>query len=313
MSELVEKIVFISLGIVSGVVIAIIILTLDIPFIANNPEFVYTILVAIIGLLTSITILFYRRYRLSKTEVVQRNETVALITHEMRTSLTSTSWAIGYILKEYEKTLSDVDKKMLDGIIKSIHTTVMHTVNLLDTSMLDIGKINISLSWITLDKVEEMIREVVEKYKIGVEKDGIVVTDEIKLDYGNEVEVDILRLRIILENLLENSIQYIRDDLKEINVKVSNTPKTLDIEISDTGIGIPEEEKGKIFKEFFRASNARKRLSSGSGIGLHMCEQFVKAQKGSIHFKSNDKKGTTFYISLPLKSIADVNEFLKQV
>jgi signal transduction histidine kinase len=313
MSEIVEKIVFISLGIVSGVVIAIILLSLDIPFIASNPEFICTMLLAIIGLLSAVIILFYKRYKLSKTEFNKRNETIALITHEMRTSLTSTSWAIAYVLKEYEKIISEVDKKMLDGIIKSIHTTVMHTVNLLDTSMLDIGKINISLSWITLEKVEEMIREVVEKYKIGVKKDGIVVTDEISLDYKNEVEVDILRLRIILENLIENSIQYIRDDLKEIDVKVSNTPKALNIEISDSGIGIPEEEKGKIFQEFFRASNARKRLSSGSGIGLHMCEQFVKAQNGSIRFESNSKKGTTFYISIPLKSIADVNAFLKQV
>ncbi len=313
MSDLIEKIVFLALGIISGIVLAMLILSLKIPFIASNPEFVCTMLLAIIGLLLAIIILFYRRYRLSNQSAIQHNETVALITHEMRTSLTSTSWAIGYVLKTYEKALSEIDKTMLDGIIKSIHATVMHTVNLLDTSLLDIGKLVVSLEWISLDKVEGMINEVVEKYKMGIVKEGIQLTSDIKLDQKSQVEVDSLRLRIIIENLLENAIQYIRSDLKEIEVIVSNTKTTLNIAVKDTGIGIPEDEKGKIFSEFFRASNARKRLSSGSGIGLHMCAQYVKAQHGTIRFETNENGGTTFFISLPLKTVADTNEFLKQI
>jgi K+-sensing histidine kinase KdpD len=83
----------------------------------------------------------------SKKEEELRNETVALITHEMRTALTSSGWTIESILKDYEDKIKDSDKKILSDLVKSNQTTVMHTVNLLDVSLSDIGKLAISLEW----------------------------------------------------------------------------------------------------------------------------------------------------------------------
>ncbi len=85
------------------------------------------------------------------------------------------------------------------------------------------------------------------------------------------------------------------------------------ISVSDTGIGIPESEQEKIFGEFYRASNARVKLSSGSGIGLYTCAQYVQAHRGTIRFESKENVGTTFFITIPLKTIADVNEFLNKI
>ncbi len=314
MNKIIERIIYLILGATAGFVAGRFIMSLSLDFITNDTQgMCFEILGMVIGVLIVIIFLFYKHEKISRENGVLRNETVALITHEMRTALTSTSWAITYILKNYEMNIKDDDKKMLDGVIKSIHTTVMHTVDLLDVSLLDIGKLSISLEWIKLGKIEEMIHEVVEKYKMGTEKDGIALIADIKLDPNKEVEVDTLRLRIILENLLENSIQYTKNDIKEIAITVSNSPTTLNITVRDTGIGIPEKEQEYIFGEFYRASNARKKLSSGSGIGLHMCAQYVKAHHGTIRFESKENEGTTFYITLPLKSIADTNEFLKKI
>jgi signal transduction histidine kinase len=72
-------------------------------------------------------------------------------------------------------------------------------------------------------------------------------------------------------------------------------------------------KKEKIFAKFYRAKNAREKLSGGSGIGLYMCEQYVKAHKGTINFESKVNEGTTFYIKLPLKSVVDVNDFLTKL
>lgn len=313
MLKSIEKIIYVAVGIFSGMAIGFTLLTFPIDFIIEHVDLFIIALIGIIGGLVSAILQFYLRYRLSKRSDVMRNETTALITHEMRTSLTSTSWAISYILKIYEKTINETDKKMLDGIIKSIHTTVMHTVNLLDTSLLDIGKLSISLEWLPLDKVGQMIGEVIEKYKMGIEGQDINLVSKIDLNHNDKVEVDILRLRIIIENLLENSIQYVSGDNKEIKVEVNNTKTTLNLIVSDNGIGIPVDEQSKIFGEFYRASNARRKLSSGSGIGLHMCEKYVKAHHGTIRFESTAGKGTAFYITLPLKTSADVNEYLRQV
>jgi signal transduction histidine kinase len=249
----------------------------------------------------------------SKKEEELRNETVALITHEMRTALTSSGWTIESILKDYEDKIKDSDKKILSDLVKSNQTTVMHTVNLLDVSLSDIGKLAISLEWKKLSDVHDMLNEVLEKYSIGTKREGINLISNISLEDNREIEVDMLRLRIIIENLLENSIQYTKQDKKEIRLEVKNTKDNLNITISDTGIGIPDDEKDKVFSEFYRASNARKILNSGSGIGLSMTEKYVKAHHGSIRLESKLGVGTTFNISIPLKTVADVNEFLKQV
>ncbi len=303
MSSIFEKIVFIVLGGMTGFVVSI---TLKV----NLSETVY---ICSIGILLAIIFIFWKRYSLSVKEEKLRSETVALITHEMRTSLTSTSWAVSYVLNNYESVISAEDKKSLTDIVDSIHTTVMHTVNLLDVSLLDIGKLSISLQWTELDKVEEMIREIIKKYEIGAKKDGINLITQINLDKNKKVEVDNLRLRIIIENLLENALQYTTKSSGWIKVDVSNTPNDLNIVIADNGIGIPQSEQGEIFKEFYRASNARDKLSSGSGIGLHMCAQYVAAHHGNIRFESKEGIGTTFYITLPLKTSADTKEFLKQI
>jgi signal transduction histidine kinase len=282
--------------------------------IENDPyKMCLQISIVIICILISSVILSYKNEILNKKNSEIRNESVALITHEMRTALTSTSWAISYITKNYKGSLTENDLKMLDGVIKSIQSTVMHTVDLLNVSLLDIGKLSISLEWMKLEKIEGMINVVIEKYKMGAEKAGIVFSHKVDLNMEREVEVDIMRLRIIIENLLENSIQYIGEGKKEIDVKITDSNNRLNIDITDTGIGIPGGDQSKIFKEFFRAGNARRKLSGGSGIGLHLTEQYVKAHRGSISFESKENQGTKFMISIPLKTSADIKEFLQKV
>lgn len=313
MDDILEKIATYAVGGLCGFVAGMILLSFN--MIDEGPGHASAVVpvTTLIGMLAAITLFEYRKNRLIKRNQKIRDETVALITHEMRTGLTSTGWAIQYVIQNYGDKLTDDDRKMLDGVVDSIHTTVMHSVNLLDVSLLDIGKLAISLEWMGLDRIHKLLAEIVEKYTFGARGRGIELTADIQLDQDRQVEVDKVRLRIILENLLENAIQYTLGEKREIHVAINNDKANLYIKVSDTGIGIPEEEKPKIFSEFYRASNARKRLSSGSGIGLYICRQYVIAHRGAIRFESIKDEGTTFYISLPLKTVADVKEFLTKI
>ncbi|HEY4504841.1 MAG TPA: HAMP domain-containing sensor histidine kinase [Candidatus Paceibacterota bacterium] len=242
-----------------------------------------------------------------------REETVALITHEMKTALTSTGWAIELVIEKYGDKMEEIDKKALEGVVESTHTTVMHTVNLLDVSLLDINKLSIFLEWVKLDKVEKILKEVLENYSFGAKQRNINMNVYLKLDPVQEVQIDMLRLRIVFENLMENAFQYTLPDKGEIKVVIENNEKILSIEVADNGIGIPEEEQKSIFNEFFRASNAKNKLSSGSGIGLYMCKQYVKVHRGNIYFRSQKDIGTTFYVTIPLKTELDSKEFLEKI
>lgn len=314
MHSKVEKTISYIVGGVAGLAIWIVSMSLPEITLEESHNGIISVLSIVIGVLVASTIIEYKEQKQAKKDNKVRNETVALITHEMRTALTSTSWGIQSVLNNYESVLKEEDKKMLEDLVKSTHTTVMHTVNLLDVSLLDIGKLAIALEWVDLEKVDEMVREIVERYEMGAKKDNVDLRSDISLNKEMKVEVDLLRLRIVIENLIENALQYINlSNKKEIKIAVKNDDKYLQINVSDTGIGIPLSEQDKIFKEFFRASNARKKLSSGSGIGLYMCQQYIKSHRGTIRFESEEGKGTTFFITIPLKSSENVKEFLETI
>lgn len=318
MSNAFEKILSYALGGIVGVIAGFVALSFltDGLFDAPAEQASLVVFAALIGLLGAIALVEYRSSREMKKNALIRDETVALITHEMRTGLTSTGWAIDLVLKKYGTALETDDAKLLKDIISSIHTTVMHSVNLLDVSLLDIKKLIIALTWTRLREVSVMFGEVLEKYSIGAEEKGIRLVSMIKLDPELMAEVDMMRLRIILENLLENAIQYTLGDggsQKAVTVTIGNDDRRMMISVADTGIGIPESEQHKIFAEFYRASNARKKLSAGSGIGLYTCAQYVKAHRGIITFESKEGTGTTFHVQIPLKTAADVDDFARKI
>lgn len=313
MSELTEKIISYGIGAIAGIAIGLIFTSTHSPFVALIDEHSFLIITLLLGLLCASLFLQHKKEIAYNRSKKIRDETVALITHEMRTGLTSTAWAIEIILENYKEKISDDHVKMLQDVTKSINTKVMHSVNLLDISLLDIGKLVVSLKWIRLSEVVRLLLGIFEKYKIAASHKGITLDWNMKLDKTEWIEIDELRLRITIENLLENALQYTVLDEKKIHIEVTNNPYELEIKISDTGIGIPDAEKGKIFSEFFRASNARKTLSTGSGIGLHMCYQYTHAHHGKITFTSKENHGTQFIITIPLRTSANVNEFLEKI
>ncbi len=318
MENTIERLLTYLLGGIAGAVAGFILISIDMPamFETKLEETFLIAITTVIGFICSVAISEYRSATEMKRNTKIRDETVALITHEMRTGLTSTGWAIDLMLKKYKQAMSAEDVQLLQDIVSSIHTTVMHSVNLLDVSLLDIKKLKIALTWTKLDKVEEMFKEVLEKYSIGSAQKGIELASDLSLDHNKGAEVDLMRLRIILENLLENAIQYTLGEngmKKAISVSIHNDGQNLNISVKDNGIGIPESDQPKIFNEFFRASNARKKLSSGSGIGLYTCAQYAKAHRGTIAFTSKEGQGTTFLITVPLKTAADVKDFAEKI
>ncbi len=116
------------------------------------------------------------------------------------------------------------------------------------------------------------------------------------------VEADSTLLYNIIYNLAENGVSYTPAGGKvELEIEYKYEDKVLEIIVSDTGIGIPEEYIDKVFNEFFRAPNARKEKESGTGLGLSIVKKSVDLFGGRITVKSKPGKGTRFKVVLPLK------------
>ncbi|HJW13995.1 MAG TPA: ATP-binding protein, partial [Thermoanaerobaculia bacterium] len=107
------------------------------------------------------------------------------------------------------------------------------------------------------------------------------------------------RMQQVLHNLLENAIRYTNLGGK-IVVRLVSLPREVRIEVSDTGIGIPEENLPYVFERFFRSDRARRAHPGGSGLGLSIVKWIVEAHKGTVAVSSRVGEGTTFTVTLPL-------------
>lgn len=313
--ERTEEIISFFLGAILGGISGFILTSFNLPYLSNEDSWFVIVVTSLVGAISSIAIEESKKNKSMQKGNFVRNEAIALITHEMRTGLTSTSWAIQDILDKYNDKMSDEDRKNLEFVVESVHSTITHSVNLLDISVLDIKKLSLALELVGLDKIHAMFNEVAIKYKVGAGKRGIKFTFSIKLDVasGKNAEVDMLRLRIITENLLENAIQFNINENKLIEMDVENDNKNIIIKVRDTGIGIPLADQSKIFNEFFRATNSVAKLSSGSGIGMYLSKQYVVAHHGTIRFESKENEGSTFFVTIPLKTGADVDSFIQKI
>lgn len=116
-----------------------------------------------------------------------------------------------------------------------------------------------------------------------------------------EASVDKEKIRIVLQNLIENAIKYSNQHGK-IFVSIIKKKEKLEVSIKDTGIGISDEGQDKIFQKFYRDSLAVKKESIGSGIGLFTSKTIIEKHKGEIWFESIEEEGTTFFFTLPIST-----------
>ena len=108
------------------------------------------------------------------------------------------------------------------------------------------------------------------------------------------------RLFQLLDNLISNAIKF-TPERGRVDVRVRTQNGTIRIEVADTGIGIPEDERGRLFDRFFRASTAVRQQIPGTGLGLYIARAIVEAHGGSIDVESADGQGTTFCVDLPAR------------
>jgi signal transduction histidine kinase len=146
--------------------------------------------------------------------------------------------------------------------------------------------------------VGDAVREVVEAVQLGAQEKSLrldcSVGPEAAMVSGNA-----LSFKEAITNLLLNAIKYTPSQ-GTISVKTEIQAHSVVLEISDTGVGVPPEEQGRIFEEFYRASNARQMEPDGDGLGLSLVKRVMEMHGGTIRFTSHLGSGTTFHIVLPL-------------
>lgn len=236
--------------------------------------------------------------RLLKLNAV-KTEIVSVGAHQIRTSLAALKWIIkmfldgdlGKINNEQETLL----RKAFDGNERAI--SIVSEILLINKSEDVAEKKYVFEDLNLIDIIENTIFDFSgESRARGIEIIFLKPNNAIP-----HINADKEKVRVILQNLIENSIKYSNYHGKIfISIKL-NDEGFVEVSVKDSGIGISEDSKKKIFEKFYRTEKAQKKEAMGSGIGLYTVKKITEAHSGKIWFESEEGHGTTFFFTLPVK------------
>ncbi|MEO8065934.1 MAG: PAS domain S-box protein [Candidatus Doudnabacteria bacterium] len=233
-----------------------------------------------------------------------KTEFVSLASHQLRSPPTSIKWYSDILMEAKVGSLNKKQKGYLQEIYRSNQRMIDLVNSLLTVSRIELGTFQIDPHPVHLSQI---IDETVKELQVQIAKKKLQIGSKQGEDLV--VETDPTLLRIVLENLLSNAIDY--SPLKgKIIFETKKTDFGASIEISDSGIGIPEEAQGKIYTKFFRADNARAFKPDGNGLGLYIVKSIILALNGTISLRSNEV-GTTFLVNLPMQGVAKRESYKK--
>ncbi|MDE1727395.1 MAG: PAS domain-containing sensor histidine kinase [Thaumarchaeota archaeon] len=225
-----------------------------------------------------------------------KEEFLAMITHELKTPLVPIQGYVDILLIEKFGPLTNDQKHRLE-IIKSNTKYLMKLMSdLLDVQKLELGQMNLNKE---NHDLADIIREVTENVKPDIEKHNIKMS--LHLQSGIYCVCDRLRIAQVMNNLINNAVDFCPKENSEIFIKLHADDKNSKIIIKDNGIGIPKSKIKKIFVKFYQVDTSVTREHGGSGIGLAVCKGIVEAHNGKIWAESEGEgKGAEIHITLTL-------------
>jgi PAS domain S-box-containing protein len=239
-----------------------------------------------------------------------KDQFVSLISHELRTPLTS---ILGYLelVLEDDQPLTDEQRAYLTTVERNADRLLRLVGDLLFTAQVDAGRF--SLQPLDVD-LAGVVRAAEETARVTAATAGVEVVVDVPED-GLVVPGDAVRLGQACDNLVSNAVKFtpaggrvtlsLRSAWTTPDGTTSDTPRpgavpVAQLAVSDTGIGIPTGEQGKMFTRFFRASTARRNAVPGVGLGLAITKAITTAHGGTLDVVSTEGEGTTFTLTLPL-------------
>lgn len=217
--------------------------------------------------------------------------------HELRTPLAIVQSKIENILTDSEKTVYEVSEDLAISL-KELNRLTKLTTDLLLLARNDNESITLDLEVIDLD---QLIKGAIEPFGELAEMQDKTFNYE-----GNPLLIKVDRNKIyqVLLILLDNALAYTNEGDK-IEVKLKEANGEVVIEVSDTGIGISEQTKERLFERFYREDKARSRATGGNGLGLSIAKTLINLHKGKITVEHNEPRGTKFIIVLPKGKIKE--------
>ena len=218
-----------------------------------------------------------------------KKDFVVNVSHELRTPLT----AIKGFVETLEETVDEKNRHYVEIIKRHTERLVYIVEDLLTLSELEGRETALALEDVN---PAELLRQVSLLFEPRMREKGLTWTLNIEPNMSS-IKADSFKLEQALINLIDNAIKYTEHGTVTLSLKRRNGHAV--IEVSDTGIGIPEEHLSRIFERFYVVDKSRSKRLGGTGLGLSIVKHIVLLHNGTINVRSTPSQGTTFSISLP--------------
>ncbi len=231
-----------------------------------------------------------------KEKEAKRTEFISIVSHQLRTPLAIVRGYLEALLTDDLGKLTDGQREYVSEALKK-NNTMIHLINdYLNAAQLDQGKIEIHAE---PTQFEELVDETVQSLVTFAQASNCELTFEKPKEKLPPLNIDPIKIQQVIENVISNAVKYTGRGGK---VKTSLIKKENGVEFvcQDTGVGIPQQQQDEIFTRFFRGHNVIGKDTQGSGLGLFIAKTIIDASSGKIWFESEEGKGTTMHVFLPL-------------
>lgn len=224
-----------------------------------------------------------------------KSQFVSMVAHELKAPLAATIGFINLLLQTDIKLSDEQREDFLNRSSRRLNALLIMVNDLLDISRIEMQAVVREIKELSLPDV---INDVLQMLQMEIEKKGLSV--EIVIEENTpKLKADLSEITRLVTNLISNAIKYNKQN-GQIAISVNSAQHYLTLIVADTGIGMKEKEKKRLFQDFFRAKNEHTKNIHGTGLGLAIVKRIVETYNGTVEVESEYGEGTTFFVKMPL-------------
>lgn len=261
------------------------------------PVRIYASPVELSGKLKAMVVIFHDATKERRIDEI-KSDFISIASHQLRTPLAVSTLHTEMLLAGH---IGQLNKEQ-EEYVKEIHFYNKKMAELLNV-FLSVSKIEMDTFTMELEplSIESILDDTIHELSSDIDERRIKIT---KIYYKNplpKIYADSSLLRVSLQNIISNAIKYSRVGGK-IFIETKRSGGNVLVKVRDTGMGISEKDKSRVFMKLYRGKNAKKIDSIGTGLGLYIAKSFIEKNRGEIWFDSQINVGTTFFVLLPIKA-----------
>ncbi len=261
----------------------------------EDPQIVALIVILAAIVLFIISVIITRSFERLAEANRMKSEFVSVVSHQLRSPLSNLKWAIELLMSGR---LGKIEEKQLEyfKILKENSNRMKELVSdLLTVSRIEMARLPLKIEKCSL---EEIIRQLIKEFEPFAKSSNVKIKFKPQKNLP-KISVDASQIKLVIENLLDNSIRYVKE-AGEVEIDLVKQDKNLYFKIKDSGVGIPKEDQKYIFQKFFRSENVMRNQTQGTGLGLYIARAIIGKLGGKIGFKSQVGAGSTFWFTFPI-------------